>query len=384
MTKNMRIAYCIENMLGHGGMEKIISQKASYLAEIFGHHVDILTAYGDAKDCPFPISQKVTTVNLGINFDYDKIKNRYKAWYFALDSHLHSNQYDIVISTGGKDLDFLYKIKDNSIKIAEFHFAFNTIKFWAKKDFPGLRGGIIGILKTARAIRNASKYEKFIVLSASDCKKWNRFLPNCIFIYNPIDIKHSDIKYDSNSRTVINIGRLDPIKGHDLLIKAWESVYRQHKDWELKIFGAGEKTKLQKLINNLHLGSAIKLMGHTDKVEAELLQASFFVLSSRVEGFGLVIAEAQACGLPVITFNTPVGPAEIVNNNIDGTIVDKVGDINGLSQAIIRMMESPQTRKEMSASAVKNSIRFQKDEIMEQWNHLFIQLINDKRHNIQA
>ena len=75
MTKNMRIAYCIENMSGHGGMEKIISQKASYLAEIFGHHVDILTAYGDAKDCPFPISQKVTTVNLGINFDYDKIKN---------------------------------------------------------------------------------------------------------------------------------------------------------------------------------------------------------------------------------------------------------------------------------------------------------------------
>lgn len=371
----MRIAYCIESMAGHGGMERIISQKASYLTDKYGYDVDIITARQNGSPCPFPLSSKVGLVDLHIKFDQRNIRKAYKDWFAALKRHFYEKKYDIVISTGGKDLDFVHKIKDGSIKIAEFHFSIETIKFWAKKNYPGILGKILGIVKTVRTIINASKYEKFIVLSKTDCKKWSKYIDNCIYIYDFINASSSPQIYNPDIKKIITAGRHDLQKGYDYMIKAWAKVSQVYPDWNLYIYGGGNSSKTESYIHEYSLIKTVHIMGFSKDMDNAYTNASIFILSSRSEGFGLVIAEAQACGLPVVTFDTPIGPAEIVNNGIDGIVI-KQGDTDSFAEAIMQLIESRQLRIDMSKKAIENASRFQKDKIIMKWVRLFNQLTN--------
>lgn len=378
----MRIAYCIESMAGKGGMEKIVSQKANYLSDKLGYTVDIITARQGNNKCPFFLSQNVQIIDLGVPFNSGGSrfqKSPYKKWHKKLEEYLYNSDYDIVISTGGKDLDFLYKINDSSVKIAEYHFSFNTIGYWEKNRRKNIIGKIIGQIKTFRAILNAAKYDRFVVLSNSEYILWSRFLRNCEYIYNSIDIPPTECPYQPNSKIVITAGRLDPLKGHDYLIQSWKYINEKYSDWKLHIFGEGNTTKLQQLIDKLGLQNSISLLGHSNNLPREFCDASFFVLSSRIEGFGLVIAEAQACGLPVVSYDTPTGPAEIINNNIDGILVAEVGDIQGLSSAIELLIKSPNIRKDMSTKAKINAQRFDKSRIMDKWDKLFKELVSNRK-----
>jgi glycosyltransferase involved in cell wall biosynthesis len=175
-------------------------------------------------------------------------------------------------------------------------------------------------------------------------------------------------------RQVVSVGRLHQMKGHDLLIEAFAAVAGPCPDWDLVIHGEGEeRPALEARIRALGLGSRITLAGATDQVGARLREASLFVLPSRVEGFPNALAEAMACGLPVISFDCASGPAELIRDGVDGVLVP-AGAVPALAGAMARLMQAPAERAALAARAPEVLARFSLERILGLWEEAIQQV----------
>jgi glycosyltransferase involved in cell wall biosynthesis len=173
---------------------------------------------------------------------------------------------------------------------------------------------------------------------------------------------------------VIAAGRLTSQKGFDLLIRAFAPVARDHPGWRLRIHGDGpEHAALQRLIGEQGLDDEAELMGPTKRLGAAFAHASVFVLSSRWEGFGMVIVEAMSCGLPVVSFDCPRGPAEIITPGRDGILVPPE-DVAGLSAAIEALVVDPERRRAYGAAALETARAYDVREIAARWEALLAEL----------
>ena len=170
-------------------------------------------------------------------------------------------------------------------------------------------------------------------------------------------------------------GRLTSQKGFDLLIAAWAPVARRHPEWTLRIYGGGpERAALEALIAAEGLQGRVELMGPTRELGKALAAASLFVLSSRFEGFGLVILEAMQAGLPVVSFDCPRGPGEIITGGRDGTLVPPE-DVPGLTAAMEELVADPARRRAYAAEALTTAAAYQPAEIGARWEALLDDLV---------
>ncbi|GAA0401771.1 hypothetical protein GCM10009530_62050 [Microbispora corallina] len=177
-----------------------------------------------------------------------------------------------------------------------------------------------------------------------------------------------------NSKIIVAAGRLTRQKGFDLLVEAFAAVADKHPDWQLRIYGDGkERAKLQRLIHRLHLYNHVFLMGGTTTLEQELAKGAMFVLSSRSEGFGMVLIEAMAHALPVVSFDCPNGPAEIITGGRDGLLVPPQ-DVTGLTVAIESLIADPSLRNRLGTAAKESVARYYVDRIRGRWEQLFTEL----------
>jgi glycosyltransferase involved in cell wall biosynthesis len=177
-----------------------------------------------------------------------------------------------------------------------------------------------------------------------------------------------------DARVVAAAGRLTGQKGFDMLIRAWADVAREHPDWELRIYGNGPKRgELEALVQVLHLGDRVKLMGATRTLGSELASASLFVLSSRFEGFGMVLVEAMSKGLPVVSFDCPRGPAELIHNGVDGVLVP-ARDVAALARAISALLGDPERRRRYAEAGLEKSRGFSLDSVGARWDALLEEL----------
>jgi glycosyltransferase involved in cell wall biosynthesis len=173
-----------------------------------------------------------------------------------------------------------------------------------------------------------------------------------------------------DSRVVVAAGRLTPQKGFDLLIGAFAAVAREHPDWQLRIHGAGpQRAELRRLILEHDLYSNVFLMGPTPQLGEALAQGSIFVLSSRFEGFGMVIVEAMSKGLAVVSFDCPRGPSEIISDGRDGLLVPEL-DVAGLGAAITALAGDRERRAALGAAAVESAHRYDREAIGRRWDAL--------------
>jgi glycosyltransferase involved in cell wall biosynthesis len=174
---------------------------------------------------------------------------------------------------------------------------------------------------------------------------------------------------------VVAAGRLTGQKGFDLLIQAFALVVREEPSWMLRIYGDGSaRGELERLIASLGLGSSVSLMGTTTDIGSALAEASVFALSSRFEGFGMVIVEAMSKGLPVVSFNCPRGPAEIISDGVDGLLVP-AQDVEALAAALLEVIRSPSLRRRMGAAGLEKARSFSPDRIGERWDELLDALL---------
>ncbi|MFC5720100.1 glycosyltransferase family 4 protein [Streptomyces gamaensis] len=180
-------------------------------------------------------------------------------------------------------------------------------------------------------------------------------------------------------KVVVAAGRLIPVKRYDLLVKAFAHVVAAHPDWQLRIFGRGdttgnERNTLATLIDDLGLNGHVFLNDHVGSLEAELAEASIAVSASDRESFGMTIAEAMRCGLPVVAADCPHGPREIITHGVDGLLV-RPGDTEGLAAALCDLIRDDTLRRRMGEAARHNSARYAPDRIAEQHLGLYQDLL---------
>ena len=169
---------------------------------------------------------------------------------------------------------------------------------------------------------------------------------------------------------VVAAGRLTSQKGFDLLIRAWERVARERPEWILRIYGSGpERPALERLVAEHGLGERVRLEGATKRMGTKMAEGSLFVLSSRFEGFGMVIVEAMSKGLPVVSFDCPRGPAEIIDDGRDGVLVPD-GDVTALADAIIALTGDDERRRRLGAAALEKAAAYDLPAIGSRWEAL--------------
>lgn len=194
------------------------------------------------------------------------------------------------------------------------------------------------------------------------------------YIYNWIDetaIKNG-VKYDKNTHRIITVGRINPIKGMEDIVKIAELVLKTHGNWEWDIFGAGEETyikQIKALIKEKKLENRLHLRGQVSNLYEQYQNYAFCVLTSKSEGLPMVLLEAKGSKLPLVSYDCHTGPSEIIQNEMDGYLVE-VGDISSMATKISYLMEHQGVRESFSKHSQDNLEKFSKQKILQQWERL--------------
>jgi glycosyltransferase involved in cell wall biosynthesis len=208
-------------------------------------------------------------------------------------------------------------------------------------------------------------------------KKDRSYLKNKFVIPNAVQNPELLISNLSNKRA-ISVGRLDQFKNFSDQIKTWKKVIKKHPDWTLHIYGEGsERQELQQQIKESALTNHVFLEGNSKNIIERYAESSFFIFTSLAEGFGMVLVEAMQSGLPVISYDCPCGPGDIITDEIDGYLI-KVHNVEKLEQRICELIENEDKRKMMGKNAAVKSRRFLPENIMPQWINLFQSLQKNK------
>ncbi len=181
-----------------------------------------------------------------------------------------------------------------------------------------------------------------------------------------------------DEKVVVAAGRLGRQKGFDRLLRSWARVVGDHPGWQLKIFGSGVDMKpLRRQIRRLGIEDSAQMMGFTSSLHEEMSRASLYVMSSRKEGFPMVLLEAMAVGLPVVSFDCPTGPRDIIREGVDGHVVPE-GDVDALAAAMGGLMGDPERRKAYGRAAVEGARRYDIAAITRRWEELFEEIAAGK------
>ncbi len=191
-------------------------------------------------------------------------------------------------------------------------------------------------------------------------------------IYNPIDSRlTNDYSYDTTSKKLISVGRLSKSKQFDLLIDVAELIFKKNDDFILDIYGTGEcELELKNKIKKLNLSNRIFLKGHVTDIYSKYHNYSLLIMTSEYEGFPMSLLEGMANNLPLISFDVPTGPNEIIKDHINGRLI-KPFEIENMAKAIFDLMQNPEKRKKLS-NANKVLIKdFSAENITKKWISLF-------------
>jgi glycosyltransferase involved in cell wall biosynthesis len=279
---------------------------------------------------------------------------------------------DITISLLRREINFLNDIKDGSKKMGEIHVHRDNYRNF-KDEKSNFIMNLFAKFWSRQLLNNLKKLDRFVVLTDKDRESWIE-LDNVVTIPNPSPFTPSTISTLTEKR-VIAVARYSHEKGIDLLLQAWALVEKKTEKWRLEVFGDGDTTAFNAIIDKLGINrSRCILNGRTSDIEQEYLKSTIAVCSSRFEGFGMIIIEAMACGLAVVSFDCPWGPQSIINDGQDGVLVEN-GNIEKLADALVSLIQDEKKRNNIAINAVQSVKRFQMDRIANQWKQLFEDVI---------
>lgn len=354
----MRIGFLIGNMSHAGGTERVLQQIANGLAER-GHQVVVISVWGK-DELAFPLDGRITFRRLGDDYPGTVVQHlrtvrrlrravREEALPVLVDVDLILTLYSLPATAG------LAGVK----RIAWEHFNF----YYQFRKNNRLR---------RVAMRLAARFSHVVlVLTQEDRTHYAenlRIRGRLCQIYNPNPFE-ATVREGGGERMVLAAGRLTRAKGFDLLLKSWAEVEAEFPDWRLCIAGEGEERQALEAQREALGLCRVELPGQAADIGALYRRAGIFALSSRDEGFGMVLIEAMAYGRPVVSFACKAGPRDIVTDGENGFLFP-VGDCAGFAQGLRRLMGSEQLRQEMGERARLSVDRFALRTVLDQWETL--------------
>jgi glycosyltransferase involved in cell wall biosynthesis len=358
----MKILFLVDQMHKCGGLERVLSHKINYLAEhINDLELMILTNEQEDKPYFFDVPKSVICKDLSVNYDHNislySFKNVKKSigHYFLLSKVIKKYKPDIIVHCGfSYDFYFLPLIASKKVKLLKEH---HSSRYFESLGSKGLK----------------YLFEKFytnnVFLSVEE-ESLAR-LPNGIVIPNPI--VPTNCKYDlPKEPVVISAGRIAPVKGFERLIQAWSLIKDRHPEWKLNIYGDGEVLYIKELnflIKSLKLNDSVSILPAVSNIDEKISKASIYAMTSHTECFPMVLLEAMYLRTPVIAYDVPTGPRNIIKNN-SGLLIEN-NNITALSKELSNLMASSFKRDEIAAIASDMVTEFDIKLVMDKWLKVF-------------
>lgn len=394
---HMKIRFLLGHAHGRGGAVRTTLNTADALAER-GHDVEILSLLQGRPDPSYAVSQAVrinvltpssrvfapgwTTPRRVLRRLARKILERWPSrffprgdkWYgrvslytdLALRRYLSRQDGCVVIGTNpGLNIALAMLAGPTTVTIGQEH----------------LHLARRGPLRRELFRTHYPALDAVVTLTAFDAEQYRTLLPTVHVEAIPNAVPHLQARArpsSPRSMAVVAAGRLTPQKGFDQLIRAWAITSRGHPCWHLTIYGSGpEKHRLEALIEELHVSHCTSLAGHVDDLSGVFANAGLFVLSSRYEGFPMVLLEAMSEAVPVVAFDCPTGPAELITDGVSGRLVP-AGDTAQLATAMSELIDHPDLRRRLGRAAATTSRIYDRELIAGRWEHLFRQLEDNR------
>ena len=384
-TDKYRIVICTPAIYSAGGVERVVSVKANYLAEQLGYDVTIILTEGKGRDCFFTISDHVDVINYELNFEalwslpfWKKVLvylQKQRIYKKKLKDDLLRIRPDFTISTLRREINFIIGINDGSFKIGELHVNRANYRSFDKNHSNALKR-LFARFWMNNLLSQLKKLDKMVVLTDNALHDWPE-LGNVIKIQDPLPFKIEG-KSDLSSKRIISIGRYAYEKGNDLLLQAWSIIQNNCPGWTLDIYGNGDRMPYNNQMQKLGIDpNRCHLLGPTKDVKKEYLGSSIFVLPSRFEGFGLVLIEAMACGVPAVSFDCENGPRSIITDGVDGFLISPF-DVEAFAEKVILLMKDENLRREMGENARRSVAKYDIDIVGQQWKQLFDELMENR------
>lgn len=364
----MKLVYIVNRIDGPGGLERVLSIKASMLADDYNYEIHVITLNQETTDLFYEFSNKIQYYNISVNGNpITKIYN----YISKLRKAIKTLNPDViaVCDDGLKGLFLPILLGKPVPMVYERHVSRQVENQNDKKSFSSkLKASITYSLMNF----GAKYYNKFVVLTKGNLNEWD--LKNIIVIPNPLSFYPSESSTLSN-KTVLAVGKQCFQKGYDRLLKSWQLINQKFPEWTLKIYGTiSEKENLGELAKSLNIQNSVKFYPPVKNIKDKYKEASIYVLSSRYEGFGMVLTEAMAYGVPCVAFDCPYGPSDIITDKKNGIMIEN-GDIKGLADGVNALIGNENLRKSMGESAKTDVKRYFPEKIVAQWNDLFLSLI---------
>lgn len=360
----MKLLYITNGINGAGGLERVLSIKASVLAEDYGHEVHIVSLNEPIPNPFYEFNSKIIFHNIKVTGNPLRYLKNYLQ---GIRKKVKQLQPDVisVCDDGLKAFSLPLLLGGQWPIVYERHVSKQiemnvNFPIW-KKVWIQTKWHLMGIL--------GKHFSKFVVLTNGNTKEWSN-VANIMVIPNPTSFYPNESAALTNKK-VIAVGKQGYQKGYDRLLQAWQQVQKKHPNWQLEIYGTiNPKYKLQELADQLTIGNKVSFFPPEKDIQSKYLDASIYVMASRYEGFGMVLIEAMACSVPCVSFDCPHGPADIIAHNEDGLLVAN-GDTAALAIAIATLIEDENLRKTMGKNAKQNVQRFLPETILKQWDALF-------------
>lgn len=375
-----------------GGIERVTIVKANALAEIPGNEVAI--CYTDKGGFPktiHPLSAKIKTFDLGtpywglvgavkklVGFIPLVFKTRR-----ALLNVMENFRPDVVITTGSYEKYALALVNSHCridggkpLKIREFHFSSTYRRYLGTSWLQQVSARITEAIEKHLLSRF---YDKSYVLTRADMEKNFNGNRRFDFMYNPTSFIPDKVPpYQTRVKTILTVGRLTEGKNVEALLSVWIGVHEKCPGWKLRIVGDGNmRDNLIKQAIDGGVADSVEFPGRLFDIEGEMGRASIYAMTSKYEGFPLVLLEAQTMGLPIISYNTPYGPAEIVSDTVDGLIVE-YDNMEQFKAKLLQLTSDYDMRDRMSENAREHSREFAPEVIISKWMDKYTQLLSSK------
>lgn len=376
IQKEMRILYLFRSLAVYGGIERILVDKMNYLSAISGFEIFMLTTDQGTNSIPYDINNKVHIEDLNICF-----YRQYKYSFFKrilvfmkmkriygqmLKERISRIKPDVIVCTTSDHIDVIVKIKGSIPLVVESH---SICSYTIEQG----KNRLLRKLYRYHYLHFLSKADYVIALTEGDANEWRKVHDNVLVIPNMVHLSEGRISMQSFKK-VIFVGRFDYQKRVQDIIKIWSIIHLKHPDWSLHIYGDGEQrnviSSLVKSVNSVFLHPP------TNKIFDCYHQSSIMVSTSLFEPFGLAIAEAMSCGIPVVAFNCPYGPKELITDGINGYLVP-CRDIEEFASRVCMLIDNKDLRRVMGQNALKASRKLAAAMVMPMWTSLFYNILHE-------
>lgn len=365
----MKILYITNGITGSGGLERVLSIKTSWLSEKLGNEVHIMAINEDiGKDTFFNFSKKIVRHNILLYGNTIKYYFNYQLKIRELVKNVNPDV--IIVCDDGLKGFYVPKILKTNIPIVYERHA--SVNISVKEN---VISQLQKKLKHFLMKNRVNDFANFVVLTKGNLKEWGS-AKNLKVIPNPVSFYPQETSTLENKK-IIAVGSQGYNKGTDMLLNIWEKVEKKFPDWHLEIYGKPHPDNIFENQAKIFNIENLSFFPPVNNILEKYLDSSIFVLTSRSEGFGMVLIEAMSCGIPCVSFDCPHGPKDVIKNNEDGILVEN-GNTDKFAEELIKLMQDTELRKKMGEKARENSEKYLQENIMKTWSELFNEIIIKK------